>query len=299
MLASTIISELDTAKTDETVSTIEKTFMGFSLEKLFHFLIVFGIAYLVSKIVIVIINKMLNHNRLMEKSIRGFLRQALKIVVYFVAFTVAAYQCGANVSSVLAIFSIMGLAVSLSIQDLLGNFFSGLTLLATKPIHVDDFAEIGSLTGTVRRIGLIYTELTTTDNRVVFLQNSQVCSSNIKNYSINPNCRIDVKISVAYESPVESVKAALSEAVSKCDFLKEPAPYITIDSFGASSVQYLVRVWFGSSSSYTAETIRYELNEEIAKSFEKNGISMTYDHLNVHMIESCTDNNPASNQHSH
>lgn len=99
MSATTIISELDTAKADEAVSNIEKTFMGFSLEKLFHFLIVFAIAYLVAKIVIIIINKMIRHNKLMDKSIKGFLKQTFKVIVYFVAFTIAAYQCGANVSS--------------------------------------------------------------------------------------------------------------------------------------------------------------------------------------------------------
>ena len=66
MSATTIISELDTAKADEAVSNIEKTFMGFSLEKLFHFLIVFAIAYLVAKIVMIIINKMIRHNKLMD-----------------------------------------------------------------------------------------------------------------------------------------------------------------------------------------------------------------------------------------
>ena len=288
MSATTIISELDTAKADEAVSNIEKTFMGFSLEKLFHFLIVFAIAYLVAKIVIIIINKMIHHNKLMDKSIKGFLKQTFKVIVYFVAFTIAAYQCGANVSSVLAIFSIMGLAVSLSIQNLLGNFFSGLTLLSTKPIHVDDFVEVDGIKGTVKRIDLIYTEITTVDNRIVFVQNSRICSSNIKNYSVNPQSRLDIKITAAYESPVETVKAALSDAVSHCDFMTDPAPYITISSFGANSVEYLVRVWFEHSDKYTVETIPHKLNEEIAKSFDNFGVIMTYDHLNVHMVNNDT-----------
>jgi small conductance mechanosensitive channel len=220
----------------------------------------------------------------MEKSIKGFLKPTMKVITYFVAFTIAAYQCGANVSSVLAIFSIMGLAVSLSIQNLLGNFFSGLTILATKPIHVDDFVDIGSITGTVKHIDLIYTEITTLSNRVVYIQNSQVCSNNITNYSIDPKCRIDIKINAAYESPVESVKAALADAVSQCDFMSDPAPYITISSFGANSVEYLVRVWFSGSPDYNAETIKYKLNEEIAESFDRAGVIMTYDHLNVHMV---------------
>ena len=283
LLTSTTLTT-GTVSTEQAVSKIEKTFMGFSLEKLFTFLIIFGIAYLAAKIAIAIIYRMINHNPLMEKSIKGFLKPTMKVITYFVAFTIAAYQCGANVSSVLAIFSIMGLAVSLSIQNLLGNFFSGLTILATKPIHVDDFVDIGSITGTVKHIDLIYTEITTLSNRVVYIQNSQVCSNNITNYSIDPKCRIDIKINAAYESPVESVKAALADAVSQCDFMSDPAPYITISSFGPNSVEYLVRVWFSGSAHYNAETIKYKLNEEIAESFDRAGVTMTYDHLNVHMV---------------
>ena len=285
LLAVNAFAGVSTSSADETAKSIEKTFMGFSLEKLVNFLIVFVLAYIIAKIVLAVLYKMVNHSTLMEKSISGFLKPTLKVVVYFVAFTIAAYQCGANVSSVLAIFSIMGLAISLSIQDLLGNFFSGLSILATKPIHIDDFVEIGSITGTVKKIDLIYTIITTTANRVVYIQNSQVCSNNITNYSVNPDCRIVVKITAAYESPVESVKAALADAVSHCDFKSEPAPYITISSFGTSSVEYLVRVWFAGSPDYNAETIKYKLNEEIAKSFDEAGVIMTYDHLNVHMTD--------------
>ncbi len=283
LLTSTALAS-GTVPTEQAVSKIEKTFMGFSLEKIFSFLIIFGIAYMAARIAIAVICRMINHNPLMEKSIKGFLKPTMKVIIYFVAFTIAAYQCGANVSSVLAIFSIIGLAISLSIQNLLGNFFSGLTILATKPIHVDDFVEIGSISGTVKRIDLIYTVITTTSNRIVYMQNSQVCSNNITNYSVNPQCRLDIKITAAYESPVESVKAALSDAVSHCDFMSDPAPYITISSFGPDSVEYLVRLWFAGSAQYNAETIKYRLNEEIASSFHRAGVIMTYDHLNVHMI---------------
>ena len=125
----------------------------------------------------------------------------------------------------MAVISVAGLALSLSVQSILSNLFSGITLLFTRPVAVGEFVDIGGNTGTVHSVGLVYTTINTPNGQVVTIPNSTVAGSVITNYGREKQRRVDLVYGADYDDPTEDVLAALLDAAAGVEqVLADPAP---------------------------------------------------------------------------
>lgn len=100
---------------------------------------------------------------------------------------------GVSVTSLLAAFSVVGLAASLAVQDSLSNLASGIMLMVSKPFKLGDYVDIDDVGGTVKMIGLIHTRITTVDNKMIYVPNSKIISTKIINYTTQDKRRVDLK----------------------------------------------------------------------------------------------------------
>lgn len=233
-------------------------------------------------IVMKIMRRMFERSK-MAPSLSGFLLKVIKIALEFAAILIVAGSLGFDVTALLAVFSLLGLAISLSVQNLLGNLVNGVVLLMTKPIQDGDFVETGDVAGVVKSIGLFYTELTTPDNKGVSVPNSDLSASKIVNYTRETNRRVDLIIGASYDCPVEDVKRALYDAVARTDkVLDEPAPQVLVEEYGASVIKYTVRAWCRHEDYWD---VHYGVNENVHAAFKDAGVKMSYEHVNVHMVK--------------
>lgn len=138
----------------------------------------------------IIFNKLLLRtvDRLLLRSaslapIQRYLRSALSVLLWLVLILVVLGSVGVEMTSIIALLSVAGLAVSLALQNTLSNLAGGITLLASKPFTVGDYVEIGSVSGTVSLVGLAYTTLVTVENKEIYIPNSQLSSATIINYT--------------------------------------------------------------------------------------------------------------------
>lgn len=254
-----------------------------TLGKLITVLLLALICLLAIKAMLKLTENMLQKLRV-SATLKGFIRSMAKVVYYFIGVLIVADSLGIPVTSLVAVFSLAGLAFSLAIQGSLSNLASGVTLLVTKPFEAGHFVEVSGISGTVSSVGLIYTTLTTPDNKEIFVPNSDISSGKITNYSAEKNRRVDVVITAAYESPIAVVKDALLQAVERTEgVLTEPVPFIRLTDYKESCIEYTVRVWAENANYWN---VKFDLLENISDTFEKNGVEMTYNHINVHMIES-------------
>ena len=98
----------------------------------------------------IIFNKLLLRtvDRLLLRSaslapIQRYLRSALSVLLWLVLILVVLGSVGVEMTSIIALLSVAGLAVSLALQNTLSNLAGGITLLASKPFTVGDYVEIG------------------------------------------------------------------------------------------------------------------------------------------------------------
>lgn len=216
-----------------------------------------------------------------EKSFHAFIRSAVNILLWFVTILIVTQSLGVNATSLIALLSIAGLAVSLSVQDSLSNLAGGLTILSSQPFKVGDYVEIGDAAGTVLEIGMVHTKLNTVDNCRLVLPNSTVASAQVRNYSTEPLRRVDLTVGADYNAPAEQVKAALQGIMAGHEkVLQDPAPFARLSSYGDSAIEYTLRAWCLTEDYWE---VYYDLLEAIKAAFDAQGIGIPYPQVDVHL----------------
>ena len=251
------------------------------LPSLLKALLLLAVCLIVTRILLAAAGKMLDRSKL-DKSLHAIIRSTLKILLLFLTIMIVAPSLGIETSSLLAVLSIAGVAVSLSIQDILSNFFSGVTLLMSKPFKIGDFVTIGGQSGTIVETGITHTKLHTADNQVILVPNSAVTSNVITNVSTEGKRRLDFVFSASYDAPTDAVKAALAEAVDIPQVLKDEPVFIRLSKYADSAVEYTVRVWVRNADYWDAN---YDITERVRACFQAHGIDMSYPHINVHTVQ--------------
>ena len=211
----------------------------------------------------------------------GILRAVVKVLLLFLMVIIIMGYLGIPVTSLVAAMSVIGVALSLGVQNFLTNVVGGLQMLVSQPFQVGDFVEAGGCSGTVREIGLFYTKIMTPDNKLIQLPNSSVVSANIVNYSAEETRRVDVVVTASYDAPVEKVETVLKQlVVSHGKVLTQPAPFARVSNYGASSIEYTIRAWCANADYWD---VYFAATQNVKKIFDERGIVMTYPHLNVHL----------------
>lgn len=255
---------------------------SFTVGKLLSAIAIFVIGFFVVKYAVKLIGKMLNKTKL-EGSIKGLITIAAKALMFFLLALIVADSLGINTTSFIAMFSVVGLAFSLAIQNVLANVAGGVILAVTKPFHDGDFVEIGTKSGDIQAVNLIYTTIKTPDNRIIHIPNGTMTASDIINYTEQKTRRVELTVTASYETPVQLVREALLEAAASVDgVLNDPAPFVNVNTYGESSISYVFRVWCMTEKYWD---VHFACTEAIKESFDRNGVEMTYNHMNVHVIK--------------
>ena len=252
---------------------------NFALNRVLPALVLLLLGLAIMKIVLKIVNKILQKSHL-EKAAHSLITSVIKIVMGILLGLIVASCLGVDVTGIVALASVLTLAVSLSVQDLLTNVFGGFTLLYTHPFASGDYVEIAGQSGSVLEIGLSYTKLTTSDNKLVSIPNSAVVSAEIVNYTVNGSRRAEIKVSASYDAPIEQVLEALLAAADLETVKKDPAPFAAIDVYGEHAISYVLRFWSDNGVYWDNY---HAINKRIKKIFDERGIRMTYPHLNIHV----------------
>ncbi len=251
---------------------------NFSWETLIRvvLLVVIGVAAI--KIATRLISKALQRSSIPEP-VQRYGMLAARVLMWLLLALCVLGSMGAEMTSIIALLSVAGLAVSMALQNTLANVAGGIVLLAVRPFQPGHYVSIDGTEGTVAAVGLSYTTLVTVDNKEVILPNSQVSSARITNYSSLGKRRMDLTFSASYDDATKDVIAALTDAVSRVPQIwKDPAPTVHLREYQSSSIVYETRSWVASGDYWDAY---FALQEEVRDAFQRFGVSMTYDRLTI------------------
>ena len=226
-----------------------------------------------------ILQKTLEKSKL-EKAAHVLITSLVQTALYILLGLTVASSLGIDVTGIVALASVLTLALSLALQNMVANIIGGFTILYTHPFHSGDYVEIAAQSGTVQEINMSYTKLTTPDNKVISIPNSAVVAAEIVNYSAEETRRVDVAVSASYDVPTQKVIDALALAGTVDNVLLNPAPQAVITAYGESAIQYSLRVWVKTADYWD---VYFLVNQRVKQIFDEQGISMTYPHLNVHI----------------
>ena len=241
--------------------------------------VILVIGILITRIIMKVLRATLEKSRL-EKAAHSLITSLASAALYILLGLIVASTLGIDVSSIVALASVLTLALSLALQNMVSNIIGGFTILYTHPFHSGDYVEIAGQGGTVVEINMTYTMLSTPDNKLISIPNSAVVAAQIVNYSAAETRRVEILASASYEVPTQKVIDALVLAGTVDNVLLEPAPAAVVSAYGESAIQYSLRLWVKTPDYWD---VYFAVNQRVKNIFDEQGIKMTYPHINVHL----------------
>ncbi len=216
-----------------------------------------------------------------DPSIHTFIKTCITLILKFAFILSAISTLGINVSSFLAAIGAAGITAGIGLQSSVSQLASGVQILINHPFKSGDFVELGTVSGKVHEIKLMYTVFVTADNKQVIVPNSTITSGNIINYNANNRRRLDLVYSVAYDQDIETVRSAILNTVLKNNLiLTDPKPIVSIKEHGPSSINFACLIWCKSDDYWD---VFYYMQEQVKLEFDKQGITIPYNQIDVHI----------------
>ena len=222
----------------------------------FWALLVAAVALLIARAVRSVTMRALARNRAQANVtvLLGNLAQ-LTVIAIGVLLILAIYTQGAF-GWILASFSVVGVVIGLSLQDILKNFVAGIWVLIERPFRIGDSIEVGGYSGTVEEISFRTTQLRTDDGREVIVPNGTFMTSPVVNLTRFPTRRAAAWLVLpADEKAVadEDIRAALGRVEGVAP---QPPPSVELRSVADGKAQYLVTFWAANREAALAQAMR-------------------------------------------
>lgn len=234
------------------------------------------IGLVVIRIVMMLLGRVIRRLPPENRPLLNFLRQGLRIALYLILATSVCARLGLPVTSLVAVISLFGLAVSLSVQNILANIVSGVVILTAQPFQVGDYIETASAAGTVDAIHLMYTHLLTPDNKRILVPNSELAAQRITNYSACTLRRVEITVRTGYEHENAAVFAALLRAAEKAEGIErdgDKAPRAVVTAYEDTAAVFSLRVWAPAAAYWD---VYFALMTAVREELAADGILLTY-----------------------
>lgn len=256
---------------------------GITIGQVFTALVTLVICLLVVRILLKMTTRLLSRSHHLDERVKKYIVSGLKLVLYIITAIIVLGSLNIDMTSLVALLSVCSLGITLAAEDILGNVAGGIVILSTRPFDLGDFVEGDGVSGTVDEINLNHTKLLTPDGQTVMVPNRSLSTSKITNYTRLGRRRVVVKVTASYDAPTEDVFAACREAMAAVpQLLADPAPAVHLTNYGASSIEYTLYSWCAAADYWDCY---FAVTENLRAAFAAHGVEMTYDHLNVHMVE--------------
>lgn len=249
-------------------------------------IVVIVVLFLIGRCIIKLIKKLIR--RSLEKSAVdngniGFIESTVSVALYVVLIGILAGYFGVETASLVAVLGSAGLTIGLAFQGSLSNFAGGVLILITKPFKLDDYIIIsdGSCEGTVSEIGIFFTRLTTVDNKSIVIPNGVLSNTTLVNATYHSSRKLEIVVGISYDADIKKAKNVLLELLKneECVITDEEIQ-IFVNSLGDSSVDIGMRFFVKKSEYWTS---KWMILEDIKEAFDKNGIPIPYNQLDVHL----------------
>ncbi len=267
-----------------------------ALSKLHGVVVTYGLSFIAAVVILVVgkwvaglISRLIE--RLMvraniDKTIAVFVRRIAYIALLIFVIIAAIDKIGVRTTSLVAIFGAAGLAVGLALQGSLANFAAGVLIIFFKPFTIGDYVEAGGASGSVEEIRIFSTVLRSPDNRKIIIPNARITGDNITNYTAVETRRVDMVFGISYDDDIKKAKGILEGVVaSDSRVLEDPKPVIAVSELADSSVNLVVRPWVKPTDYWG---VYFDTLEKGKAELERNGITIPFPQMDVHMASSAT-----------
>jgi small-conductance mechanosensitive channel len=256
-----------------------------SLATMVEFIIVITFVVLLSRLVRRLLRRTVLARTKLDFGLQYAIARIVSYVVLVLGLIIGLETLGVNLSSLTVLAGALGVGIGFGLQNIVGNFVSGLIILGERPIQIGDRVQLDASTvGKVVRIGARATHVLTNDNIMIIVPNSEFVSSRVVNWTHNdPRVRFRINVGVSYGSDPHLVEKLLLEvATADPSVLKDPPPTVVFKEFGDSALLFELRAW-SVDMTHRPGTLESQLNFAIWDKFKQHGIEIPFPQRDVHL----------------
>ncbi|MFW5888212.1 MAG: mechanosensitive ion channel family protein, partial [Patescibacteria group bacterium] len=200
-----------------------------------------------------------------------------KVALWAGAIALLLANMGYDITSLVAGLGIGGIAIALAVQNLLGDLFSSLSIYLDKPFRPGDFINVGSNYGTVKHVGIKTTRIETLQGEELIVSNSQLTSSEVKNFGVMEYRRIPFTVGVVYGTEKEKLKKIpdmIKEVINREQNIE--VERVHFKSFGDYSLVFEAVYYVQTADYIEYMDIQERINLGIVEKFEQEKIEMAF-----------------------
>ena len=214
--------------------------------------------------------------RSLRNLITNFILFNITLLGVFVALSIL--NLGKVVTSILAGAGVAGLIIGFAMQEIISNYFSGITIASTEPFSVGDLVEISGTLGTIQKINVRTTVIKTAEGQLVEIPNKDVINNPITNYTVTKERRIDITSGISYEDDPSKARRVAIETISNIKGVNKDKPIeFYYEEYGESALMFVLRFWMDfSEEEVDYFALRSEAIEKLLEAYDKNKITMPY-----------------------
>ena len=235
--------------------------------------------------------------RLTQRAVSGKLKadetlvSVLRIVIHYGVIIICLIMIldlfGVNTTGLIALLGAAGVAVGFALRDTLGNIASGIIILFLRPFKKGDFIECGSLSGTVREMGLFATILDTADGIFISAPNSSLWGVPLRNYSRNEKRRMDITVSISYSDSIDTAFQTLTKIINtEQRFLSSPPAQVMVQSLGESGITLTLRAWVLSANHWA---VYCDQMKNVKEKIQEAGLSIALPKRDIRLVNDLRD----------
>jgi len=255
------------------------------INRIISYVIVIIVAYYIVKILQkfaeygldMVIEKKKKSEENFDSTLLNLSKTIIGVILWAVAIIMVLQNFGYNVTALLGGLGLGGLAIAFAIQNVLVDIFASFSIYLDKPFKIGDFIIIGNDMGTVKKIGIKSTRITTLQGEELVISNKELTTARVRNFKQMKERRIVFALGVTYQTKTDKVKKIpklvenIFASIDGADLDR-----VHFKSFGPSSLDFEI-VYFLKSNDYNEYMdTQQNLNLAIKDAFEKEGIEFAY-----------------------
>ncbi len=200
-----------------------------------------------------------------------------RVLIWIIVVLSALDNMGINITSLVASLGIGGVAVALAVQNILGDLFASLSIVADKPFVIGDFIVIDDYMGTVEHVGLKTTRIRSLGGEQIIFSNGDLLKNRVRNYKRMFERRVVFGLGVLYQTPrdaLEKIPGILREIVQQQDKVRFDRAHCL--RFGESSIDFEVVYWVLDPDYNRYMDIQQAINFQIMRRFDEEGVDFAF-----------------------
>lgn len=283
------LSQLKNMSFDQVISTLATDLARFAISLAVAVLVFYAGRFIITRLYN--LTEGILSKRKVDPSLATFVLSFIRIVLYFILIVTVVGILGIETSSFLALFASAGVAIGMALSGTLQNFAGGVLILALKPYRVGDYIEAQGFAGTVKKIEIFNTVITTADNKTIIIPNGGLSTGAINNSTTQRYRRIEWKIGISYGDDVDRTRGVILDMLTSDPRVVtdpdsnegHPAPVVYLASLDDSAVTLSIRAWVKSPDYWD---VFFRFNELFYTTLpSRAGISFPFPQMDVHIVK--------------